>query len=134
MNAVRVVLVEDNLGDAVLMKEIIDGMGLDCDLRWFHDGEDALDYFAGEGTADFILLDLNLPRMTGHEVMRTLQGRGVLERSSLVVMTGSTLPRDQEQFREVPGARYLIKPMGLEEMEELSAELKRIFLGQQPPV
>lgn len=130
MTAVQVVLIEDNLGDAVLVEEIIGSMGIECELKWFNDGQKALDYFSQGGGADFILLDLKLPRMNGHEVMRSLKDRGVLERSSLVVMTGSTMPRDLERSQEVTGAGYLIKPMGIEEMEEVTRKLRKIFMRE----
>ena len=130
MTALRVALIEDNLGDAVIMEEIIAGTGLEYELSWFNDGEKAIDYFAGGGAVDFILLDLKLPRMNGHEVMRSLKELGVLERSSLVVMTGSALPGDMERSQEAGGTSYLIKPMGIEEIEETTRKLRNVFMRE----
>lgn len=128
MTAKRLVLIEDNRSDANLIEEMLGETGLEHELIWLHDGEEAIKFFKDGGRADLILLDLNVPRFNGHEVMRFLNEEGLCQGTPVVIMTGSTSPTDQAKAREEGAIFYLVKPMTMEEIDRTVGSLKKIML------
>ena len=122
-----IVLIEDNEGDALLVDEMLKDTGLEHDLSWFLDGPSAERYFSEGGDADLILVDLHLPGTRAQELISALRRHGVGARTAIAAFTGSTSPEDIERAREAGMERYLIKPMGLEEMEETSMVLRQML-------
>jgi two-component system response regulator CiaR len=122
---IKVLLVEDNRADAHLIAELVVDTGLAVNTTFLETGEKALDFFRRGGQADFILLDLNLPGPSGHEIMRLLNERG--NKTPVIVLTGSSLPADREQAERNGAIRYLVKPMNVEEMDRLTLILRTIF-------
>jgi len=101
-------------------------------------GEEALDYLAGGGGfADrgrhpfpaLILLDLQLPRRSGHEVLEWLRGQEEgLRRLPVVVLTSSKEPRDVNRAYELGANSYLVKPVSFEALLELVKAVERYWL------
>jgi two-component system response regulator len=97
MRPVTVLLVEDNEGDAALVAGYFESASLPVDLRRAGDGVDALDYLARARMAqpDLILLDLNMPRMDGHALLRRLKADGSPWRAiPVVLLTTSAAEED----------------------------------------
>lgn len=127
----NIVLIEDSKSDADLTREILKDTGFEHRLTWLSDGEKALQYFETDQAVDFILLDLNLPRLNGHRVMEILKERGILRETPVMILTGSTSPIDMDRVKENGAVCYLIKPMTVEEMEQMTKVFKELFLGKR---
>jgi len=126
----RVVLIEDNDGDAGLVEEILNETGLQPELIWFKVGHAAMKYFTDGGKADLILLDLNIPGTSGHELIPSLAREGVCQDTPIVVLSGSTSPEAMAKARDEGVSCYLVKPMTLEEMDEMAVTLRDILQGK----
>lgn len=136
----EVLLADDNPSDVYLIREALREHAVDCQLRVVSDGKDALGIISGEtgngstgsiGAAgiSLIILDLNLPRHDGIEILQKLRESVVLGHVPVVVLTSSDSPRDRVLANELGAARYLRKPSNLEEFLSLGAVFKEI-LGQ----
>ncbi len=127
----RILLVEDNRADAELIEELIKDTGVPYRLTWLNNGQKAINFFSSGEVADLILLDLNIPRASGHDVLSFLKGKSIPLNIPVVIMTGSTYPADLERTKANGVVCYLIKPMTLVEMELTTKMLKEIMLGQR---
>jgi CheY-like chemotaxis protein len=128
----RVLIVEDNDADACLVKTLVEDTGLPTSITLVRDGEGAIRFVesAAKGAApepDLILLDIDLPKRNGHEVLASIRENGRTAHICVVMCTGSS---SEEDFAQALGNRanaYLIKPMGLEEMDAMVTNLRRIL-------
>lgn len=120
MNApIRVLLVEDNPGDADLTRETLEAGRLHLDIDVAIDGEQALAYlrqtppFEGAPVPDLILLDLNLPRIPGRDVLAAIRQDERLRRIPIVILTSSDAEQDIVKSYELGANCYITKPVGL---------------------
>jgi CheY-like chemotaxis protein len=131
----EVLLADDNPSDVYLIREALREHAVDCMLHVVSDGKDALGIISGEtGSADaaslsLIILDLNLPRHDGIEILQKLRESVILEHVPVVVLTSSDSPRDRILANELGATRYLRKPSNLDEFLSLGAVFKDL-LGQ----
>ena len=130
----EVLLADDNPSDVYLIREELREHAVDCTLRVVSDGKDALGIVSGEtgtdaGSISLIILDLNLPRHDGIEILQKLRDSAWLESVPVVVLTSSDSPRDRLMANQLGAARYLRKPSSLEEFLGLGAIFKEL-LGQ----
>lgn len=129
----EVLLADDNPSDVYLIREALREHSVDCALRVVSDGREALGIVASDaGAADtsgigLIILDLNLPRHDGIEVLRTLRESGRMKGVPVVILTSSDSPRDRVQADELGATRYLRKPSSLEEFLNLGAIFKDLL-------
>ncbi|GAB7018459.1 response regulator [Halostagnicola sp. A-GB9-2] len=113
----RILLVEDNPGDIRLTKEAFKRGRIENDLHVVSDGADALEFLSQEGEyadaprPDLILLDLNLPRMNGDEVLEELQDDPNLQRIPVIVLTSSQAEEDVITSYDLSANAYLTKPV-----------------------
>jgi CheY-like chemotaxis protein len=113
----RLVLIEDNPADVLLVREAIRERGLAVDLVSYADVPEAL---AGLGNPtnplpDAILMDLNLPRGEGMTIIKTLRASERLRDVPLAILTSSQSPRDLEQAQRLQVHWYIHKPSTLDE-------------------
>jgi two-component system, chemotaxis family, response regulator Rcp1 len=114
---VTILLVEDNLGDVELTREGLEEGKVLNELHVVHDGEAALAFLRREGVhaaaprPDLILLDLNLPRMDGHEVLAAIKGEERLRSIPVVVLTTSKADEDILQSYDLHANCYISKPI-----------------------
>jgi CheY-like chemotaxis protein len=131
----EVLLADDNPSDVYLIREALREHAVDCTLRVVSDGKEALAIVSGEtgaaepGSLSLIILDLNLPRHDGIEILRKLRETAAFERIPVVVLTSSDSPRDRVLANQLGATRYLHKPSSLEEFLGLGAIFKEL-LGQ----
>ena len=123
-----ILLVEDDANDVFFFQRAMEKAGLTCSLRIARDGGEAIDYLSGTGTfADrvqfplpcMVLLDLNLPRQHGLEVLQWIRGHAPDPAVPVVVLTSSTSDRDVREAYRLGANSYLNKPSGLEELVAL---------------
>jgi CheY-like chemotaxis protein len=130
---IQIALVEDNPGDARLFTEIC----VDRNRAYvvvLRDGEQALEYFFRRGSyanaarPNLIVLDLNLPRVGGHEVLRCIKASDELREIPVIVMSTSRAASDIEKSYELYASCYLRKPGDLDGYEDLCSRLKQFWL------
>jgi CheY-like chemotaxis protein len=140
-NAVNVLLVEDDPGDVLLVREAFAERGLVKRLDVVGDGVEALRYVRGEGdyagreTPDLILLDLNLPRKGGAEVLAEIKRDAKLATIPVVVLTTSKADQDvMRAYRDHANA-YVTKPADFAHFREIVDRIDEFFAGvvQLPP-
>ncbi len=127
----HIILIEDNKGDAHLLEEVLADTGLVHEVDWFRDGPSAIKFFSDGGAADLIILDLNLPGMSGLDLISFFTQQRICVETPIAVVTGSTYPEDIARAKRGCVDRYLIKPMTLKEMEDTTAALREMLLGER---
>jgi chemotaxis family two-component system response regulator Rcp1 len=128
----EVLLADDNPSDVYLIREALREHAVDCVLHVVSDGKDALGAISGEtsaGSISLIILDLNLPRHDGIEILQKLRESAWLDHVPVVVLTSSDSPRDRVLANQLGATKYLRKPSSLEEFLSLGAVFKDL-LGQ----
>ncbi|HWF09206.1 MAG TPA: response regulator [Bryobacteraceae bacterium] len=125
---------EDNPTDVFVVRDVLREYGLDLELRVAEDGQHALRYIEQmEGAADtpcpaMVLLDLNLPKIGGLEVLRKLRGDSRCHDVPVVVVSSSIADSDRSRARELGVQAYFQKPADLSAYAEL-ARIIRETLG-----
>ena len=121
MSGRSILLVEDNAGDVRLTREALHEADVNARLVAVHDGEEALAYLRNEGIhvdaerPDLILLDLNLPRMNGLEVLEEIKGDPELRRTPVIMLTTSSSARDVEACYDRGVNCFVAKPLDLDD-------------------
>lgn len=132
-----ILLAEDNPADVYLIREALKEHGVDCAIQTASDGREVLTLIDSAGPAwhpDLIILDLNLPRHDGIELLRKLRSTEELSRVPVVVLTSSDSPRDRATATELGATRYLSKPSNLEHFLELGAVFKELLMHSHQTV
>jgi chemotaxis family two-component system response regulator Rcp1 len=141
----RLLLVEDNRGDAFLIKEMLRDTGIDLKITVAEDGQKGLDILSrangnDDGRIDFVILDLNLPKVNGFEVLSYMKSMHGLKNIPVVIMTGSLNKDYRTRATSLGAANFLIKPSSNDEFEVLVdwmkgalAQPERIVPGNCPP-
>ena len=132
---VEILLVEDNAGDYRLTKEALKEGKVYNNLHWTQDGVDALDFLnrrgkhAGAPRPDIILLDLNLPRKDGREVLEEIKSDEVLKRIPVVVLTTSKAEEDVLKSYDLHANCYVTKPVDLDKFIVVVQSIDRFWLS-----
>jgi len=137
---VRFLLVEDDEDHAELIRLALEENRVANDLHHVANGEDALRYLKQEppfddaDRPDIVLLDLKLPRMDGHEVLRAVKRDASLRSIPIVVLTTSSAETDRVQAYEEYVNSYLVKPVDFERFHDMIRELGLYWtVWNQPP-
>ena len=135
MNAIEILLVEDNAGDARLTVEAFKEGKVLNNLNVVHDGVEALAYlrrqgrFADAATPDLILLDLNLPRMDGRQVLAEIKADARLMRIPVVVLTTSGSQDDIARAYGNHANCYITKPVDLDQFLRVINSIETFWLS-----
>jgi CheY-like chemotaxis protein len=127
-------LVEDNPGDVRLIVEGLRDRTVRHNLHVVHDGVEALEFLRRKGRfvdavrPDLILLDLNLPRMDGREVLGEVKSDPDLKTIPVVVLTTSRAEQDILQSYQLHANCYVTKPVDLEEFLEVIKSIEEFWL------
>jgi CheY-like chemotaxis protein len=126
----QILLVEDNAGDAQLMRIAFGDVLPDARLSVIADGETALNTLRDGGPPDLLLLDLNLPRLSGHELLAALRGAEdpALRRLPVVVLSSSQAASDVRRSYEL-GASHVAKPQDMDGLLAIAAAIARYWVG-----
>jgi two-component system response regulator len=139
-----ILLVEDNDDDAELTRMAFQRARIDNELVRVHDGVEALDYlfrrgdYAGRGAdtdPSVVLLDLNLPRVDGLEVLRAVRAEPATRNTPIVVLTSSNTDRDRLAAYEAAANSFLQKPVDFDRFIVAAREigLYWLVLNQRAP-
>jgi CheY-like chemotaxis protein len=131
----RIVVVEDNPADLVLIREALERAGLAdycCDVA--EDGEEAIRMLQKRTLerqpTDLVVLDLNLPRTPGIEVVKAIRRDPALASTRVVAWSSSILHRDAMQLTEL-GVECIVKPSHLQEYDEIGRRFQQLIQGER---
>jgi CheY-like chemotaxis protein len=130
----EILLAEDNSADVYLIREALQEHGVECPIRLACDGKEVLQLISPQDppredwNLGLIILDLNLPRHDGIEILQRLRENPRLAHVPVVVLTSSDSPRDQLIATQLGAARFLRKPSNLEQFLSLGAVFKELLL------
>ena len=136
-----VLLVEDDPGDVLIAQEALRAGNLSTRLDVVSDGVEAMAYlrkqdaYAEAERPDLILLDLNLPRMSGHEVLAELKADSSLRRIPIVVLSTSVGAEDIAKSYDLHANVYVSKPVDFDEFAGVVKQIDEFFasVAQLPP-
>lgn len=115
----RILLIEDHEPDVFLVQETLKTSGIACELTQVKDGEEARAYLwrvaSADVAPDLIVLDLNVPKLEGLELLKIIRGRPCLADVPVMVLTSSREPNDQDRAHRQGANVYITKPMGFHE-------------------
>ena len=120
-NTIKILLIEDNEGDIILTREILRQAKINNELTCLKDGENALDFLKGlkkltsNELSYLILLDINLPKVNGHEIMEFIKNDKFLSAIPLFVLSSSDNAYDIETAKKNNAIHYLVKPLDINE-------------------
>ena len=131
---INVLIVEDNRADARLVRALLEETGMPTQITMAVDGEKAIQVMEkaarGECIApDLVLLDINLPKKNGQEVLTTIRESRGIAHTFIAMCSGSSSCEDIRRSRNNGANAYLLKPMGLEEMEDIISRLRNILIS-----
>ncbi len=132
---IEILLVEDNPGDARLAAEALKENKVRNNLYHVKDGVEALRFlrrqaeYADVPLPDLVLLDLNLPRKDGHEVLKEMKGDAELRPIPVVVLTTSAAERDLIKSYNLHANAYVVKPMSLDQFVEVVQAIEEFWLS-----
>jgi len=122
----RILLAEDNEGDVFLVRRALEKRGLTHELVVAHNGEEAMNWLvdhSGEthrdAAPDLILLDLNLPRVDGGQLLSHIRKSDSFSRTPVIVLTSSDSPKDRQMAMELGANLYFRKPTDLSSFMDL---------------
>jgi chemotaxis family two-component system response regulator Rcp1 len=138
---VQILLVEDNPGDVRLTQEALKEGDLPNRLHVVKDGVEALAFLRREGVhadaprPDLILLDLNLPKKSGREVLEVIKQDDGLKRIPVVVLTTSDAKTDIVQVYDLHANCFITKPVDLEDFMQVVRRIEEFWFSivQLPP-
>ena len=136
MKDVHILLVEDNEGDIILTKEVFESSGLENPLSIARDGEEALDFvyqrnkFADVERPDLILLDINIPKMNGKEILAIIKKDDNLKTIPVIMLTTSSADDDiMDSYRNHANC-FITKPMSFEGFSDAVSEIKNFWFSR----
>jgi CheY-like chemotaxis protein len=134
MTPVEILLVEDNPGDVRLTREALKEGKVWNNLHVVEDGEAAIDFtkqagpYANAPRPDIILLDLNLPRKDGREVLAILKADENLKRIPVVILTSSKAEEDVLRAYDLSANCYITKPVDFEQFIKVVRVIEEFWL------
>lgn len=142
LRPIRILLVEDNVGDVELIRETLDASHVLLDLTVVVDGVHASDYlnrrgpYSAASRPDLILLDLNLPRRSGLEILQEIKGDPQLRLIPIVVLTSSEEELDIMRSYASGANCYVTKPVNLTALQQVVESVKSFWftIVRLPPV
>ena len=138
---VSIVMIEDDEGHATLIERNIRRAGVNNQIFAFRNGTEALDFLMGEdgngsvhsGSSLLVLLDLNLPDMTGVDILARIKGNIHLKRSPVVVLTTTDDQREIQRCYDLGANVYITKPVDYEGFANAIRQLGLFFSVMQVP-
>jgi CheY-like chemotaxis protein len=133
----RILLVEDNPGDVDLLRLALKTACFECDLTVVDDGGEAIAMvkrqakYAHLAPPDLVILDLNIPKNDGIEIIETMRATDLFRDTRVVVLSSSSSPRDYAKLERFHIARYIRKPPDLDEFLNIGAQLKQLVFQTQ---
>ena len=129
----RILVIEDNGSDVFLLERALKKQELRFELIHLLNGGEALAFIRREGAyadaaiPNLILVDLNLSKYTGEEILREIRSAGHLGGVPVCVWSSSRSPRDEAVLKDLGVSQFITKPAGLDEFMEIGKTLKALL-------
>jgi len=134
MKPIRILLVEDNEGDIVLTREAFEDSRILIDMSVVKDGKLAIDFLNKEGEfsdaqlPDIILLDVNLPKRNGHEVLHYIKTNESLKQIPVIMLTTSSSANDINLSYKNYANCFITKPVEVQEFLNVVATIEKFWI------
>ncbi|ARN57552.1 response regulator [Sedimentisphaera salicampi] len=134
---VNILLAEDNPADKMLFEIGINKSSLDAQIFWVTDGVQVMDFlhnagdFADSPKPDIVILDLNMPRKDGREVVKEIKRNKLTEKIITIVFTTSDADADRQVCLKAGADRFIIKPLEFDGITKIVKEIESIWLSSQ---
>ena len=131
----KILLVEDNPGDAELAREALENSKFINELDIVEDGVQALEFLYQRGIyekasrPDIVLLDLNLPKMDGRQVLARIKNDDDLKTIPVVILTSSKADEDILRSYKLHANCYITKPLDIEQFFEVVKNIKEFWMS-----
>ena len=135
MKPIHILLVEDNEGDIFLTTEAFENAKVHTELSVVRDGKAAMDFLGREGEyfnanmPDLLLLDLNLPRKNGFEVLQFVKKNTNLKHIPVIILSTSSAETDINKSYENYANCYITKPMDIENFFSIVSRIENFWLS-----
>jgi CheY-like chemotaxis protein len=135
MEPIRILLVEDNEGDILLTKEAFEEARIIMKLSVVKDGKQAIDFltnqneYLNEETPNLILLDVNLPKKNGHEVLQYVKTDENLKRIPVIMLTTSSFKKDVNRAYDNYANCYITKPIEAKEFLNVVTTIENFWIS-----
>lgn len=126
-------MVDDDEGDALMTREALADANVANNFHVVHDGLEALQFLRKEAphsdapTPDIVLLDINMPRMNGHEVLQWMRSEKQYKRTPVIIWTTSSSEADIIKSYDESANCFITKPMRLEEFNDVVQAINRFW-------
>lgn len=133
----RLLLIEDNSADVELLRLALHEADVECDLVVLEDGGQALEFVRGQGkyldreAPDLTILDLNLPRNDGIEVLEEMRLTPLFAQTRVAVLSSSSLPRERARLESLQVSRFIMKPCDVEEFLHIGVLVRELLAGAE---
>ena len=129
-----ILFIEDNDGDVILVKEALGAHSVNCELLLVADGDKAFRAIEEMDRAELncpelVILDLNLPKKSGREVLRKLRGSIACANASIVILSSSDTAKDRQETQELGATCYIRKPSNYDAFVALGGVFKKMLKG-----
>lgn len=130
---VHILIVDDNATDVMIMREAFTDTRMNASLHVAKNGEEAMKFlrhggeFSQAPRPDLILLDLNMPRKNGHEVLAEIKRDPLLLRIPVIILTTSQSEEDVSRSYAAHANCYIRKPVDFKQFEEVMAVIERFW-------
>lgn len=134
MKSINILLVEDNEGDIYLISEALQDGKIKNKLNVVKDGKDALDLlrkkppYIDAVTPDLILLDINLPKTNGHEVLKIIKEDVALKNIPVIILTTSSSPSDVQKSYTLHANCFITKPVDADNFLEVVTSIENFWI------
>lgn len=133
--AKKILLAEDNPGDVLLTKHAFADAKIKNIINVVQDGEETLDYLYKRGafknatTPDLILLDLNMPKKDGRDVLKEIKLDKYLRRIPVIVLSSSKAEQDLIKTYDLHANAYILKPLDLDRFTEIVTAVENFWFS-----
>ncbi|MBL7768556.1 MAG: response regulator [Flavipsychrobacter sp.] len=134
LKPVHILLVEDNEGDIVLTMDAFEESKINTNISVVRNGQEAVDFlykrdrFTEENKPDLILLDINIPILNGHEVLKIIKQDTQLKKIPVIMLTTSSNTRDINLSYENYANSYVTKPIEMEDFLKAILKIEEFWL------
>lgn len=140
MKEIKIILIEDNMGDILLIKEAIDQSNFNCSVTSLTDGEQGIQYLNKlQKTIDMeqpglILLDINLPKISGKEILNFVKSNHQLKNIPVAIFSSSAYEKDIKDAKELKADYYFQKPADLSQYFQVIESILHTWTLNHNPV
>jgi CheY-like chemotaxis protein len=139
LNLLHILLAEDNRGDVLLVQQALAEHHIHHELHVVQDGEQAIRFIGqmgkpgGSPCPDLLLLDLNLPKVEGQQVLTEFRKHPECAYTPVIVVSSSDAPRDKARIGELGISHYFRKPSELDDFMKLGAVVREVVQERPRP-